>query len=52
MNRSHKMYCVTSDGHHNIWSVVTDVVATAVLFATGYAMLSVGFVLDAIAGAQ
>ena len=53
MFHSHKVYCVTSDTDRNIWCYVSDAVATAVLFATAYAALSVAAVLDAlVAGGQ
>lgn len=48
MSRSHKIYCDTSHADHNIWCVVSDAVAVATLFATAYAVLSVGFIVDAI----
>jgi hypothetical protein len=48
MNGSHNVYCDTRHDDHKIWCVVSDVVATAVLFCTAYAVLSVGFIADAI----
>lgn len=51
---SHNQYSVTRDKKHNILCVVSEVVGTGFLFLTGYAVFSVGAILDLIVagGAQ